>query len=70
MKGEASSADYGFLSAKESVETYKEPEASLITTEKPLAEKIEPLDDIQLGHLRPKSTTEQRRYSAPWDPIQ
>ncbi len=67
VKGEASTADYGFSSR---VPTIEEPEALVNTTELSLTEKTEAAEDIQQGEVTPISTAQQRRFSVDWDPIQ
>lgn len=67
VKGEASTTDYGFSS---DVPTIKEPEALVDTTERPLTEKTELVEEIQQGELTPIPTVQQRRFSVDWDPIQ
>jgi len=67
VKGEASTTDYGFSSV---IPTIKEPEALVDTTERPLTEKTELVEEIQQGELTPIPTVQQRRFSVDWDPIQ
>ncbi|MCJ1465809.1 glycogenin glucosyltransferase [Pseudocyphellaria aurata] len=69
VKGESSSANYGYSSAGPVLEEYSEPEAPVITTEKPLTEKTELIDEIHKGEAGPIPTAQQRRYSADWDPL-
>lgn len=67
VKGESSSADYGYLSAVPFIEEHREPEAPVNTTEKPLTEKTELIEEIQKGEAGPIPAVQQRRYSADWD---
>ena len=70
VRGESSSADYGYSSASPISEESREPEAPLNTTEKPLTEKTELIEEIHKGEAGPIPTAQQRRYSADWDPLQ
>ena len=73
VKGEASTADYGYSSAAPAIPSMlqiQEPEASA-STEQPLLDKQDPAEGIIQGDLLPVRTAEQRRFSAPqvqWDP--
>ena len=69
VKGETSNVDDG-RSARASEGEHQEPEIPITSTEKPLTENTEFIDNVQMGDFKPISTVEQRRYSAVWDPIQ
>lgn len=69
VKGETSSADYGF-SVRPQAEELKEPEAPVHTTEPSLTDKTDLAQDIQQGEVKPTPTAQQRRFSTDWDPIQ
>lgn len=69
VKGETSNVDDG-RSARASEGEHQEPKIPITSTEKPLSENTELIDNVQMGDFNPISTVEQRRYSAVWDPIQ
>jgi len=48
----------------------KEPEAPVHTTEPSLTDKPGPAEDSQKGEVEPTPTSQVRRFSVDWDPIQ
>lgn len=70
VQGETTTTDFGYSSIPEPlIGKEGEPEASVITTERPLTEKTEPVEELDQGEVKPMPTVQQRRYSVDWDPI-
>ncbi|KAI4204206.1 MAG: hypothetical protein LQ348_001295 [Seirophora lacunosa] len=70
VQGETTTTDFGYSSIPEPlIGKGREPEASVITTERPLTEKTEPAEELDQGEVKPMPTVQQRRYSVDWDPI-
>lgn len=72
VHGQATSADFGTSSLQHiaAVPDIVEPEAPIITTEAPLSEPGEAVENIDQGVVEPTPTIEQRKFSAPqmqWD---
>ncbi|GAB7366686.1 hypothetical protein MBLNU230_g0644t1 [Neophaeotheca triangularis] len=72
VKGESQSADNAYSAAGTSISPHSSltPEASLNTTEAPLTDLSEPVEQLEQGLIEPTPTVEQRKFSAPqveWD---
>lgn len=70
VKGEASSADYGFSSVEPPVDKTEEPEAPHHTIEPLLIDKADRVEGIQQGYVETVPPVQQRRFSIDWDPLQ
>lgn len=75
VKGESSSTDNGYPATgypPTSIPppSQSPPEASLTSTEAPLTESNEQIEQLEQGLIEPTPTVEQRKFSAPqmeWD---
>ena len=65
VQGESSSTDYGYSSAG----PFVEENAPVNTTEKPLTEKPDLIEEIHKGEAASTIIVQQRRYSVDWDPL-
>ncbi|KAL8652474.1 MAG: hypothetical protein Q9210_002654 [Variospora velana] len=69
VRGEITTTDFGYSSITEPlIAEGGEPEASIISTEKPLTERTEPAEELDHAEVKPIPTVQRRRYSVDWDP--